>query len=309
MKEELSIDELLNSLIDGELTARQETEVRRLIDNDPQIARRLRQLQKCRILMSSLPAVEAPPQISDHIKIMLKARAQRGEQTPVQEDRARTRNLLPQRILAVAAMIGLVVVLTAVIYSIAPTERIETIESNPNAVADRGFSGSLELNTSDLIAVDSFVKRKIEDNGFADQFSPTQEPNRRVYFISCSKEGLDRLLADLDNIWDKLDSTRLIVDTEVFREQIVVDAVTIEQIVEIAGQQNSVRLLEVAKDYAVFNSTAESLPGRDIFSAIDDRMGNLTAIHKPFYTEKIIEKSGIQEESEKTIQLTIIVSR
>ena len=114
MKEELSIDELLNSLIDGELTARQETEVRRLIDNDPQIAQRLQQLQKCRMLMSSLPAVEAPAQISDHIKVMLEARAQRDEQTPIQKDRAGTRNLLPQRILAVAAMIGLVVVLTAV---------------------------------------------------------------------------------------------------------------------------------------------------------------------------------------------------
>ena len=49
------IDELLNSFIDGELPQRQQVELRRLMAHDPQIIKRLRELQKCKILLGSLP--------------------------------------------------------------------------------------------------------------------------------------------------------------------------------------------------------------------------------------------------------------
>ena len=44
MKQNQNIDELLNGFIDEELTTRQHTEVKRLIKNDAQIAKRLKEL-------------------------------------------------------------------------------------------------------------------------------------------------------------------------------------------------------------------------------------------------------------------------
>ena len=49
MKENPNMDELLNSFIDGELPARQQTEVQRLIAHDEKIAQRVRQLQKSKM--------------------------------------------------------------------------------------------------------------------------------------------------------------------------------------------------------------------------------------------------------------------
>jgi len=310
MKEEMSIDELLNSYIDGELAARQETEVRRLIDNDPEVARRFQQIQKCKILINSLPAVELPQQLSDRMRVLLEAKTRSFRDGTVFEQTA-TKRPLRQRVMAVAAMIGLIVALTAVIYTIAPQgpvpERTGGVESSQGIVAAADFRSRLELKTKELIAVDAFIKRTIEENGFAD-VRPTRQSNRQIYFINCSPKGLDRLLANLDNIWDQLDSARLLVETGVFGENIIVDAVTTEQIAKIAGRQSSTDLLETAKDYAVLNNIEEQLPGREIISSIDDRTSDAAIIHKPVLTKGTIEKQA-QDDGEKTVHLTIIVSR
>ena len=75
MKEKPDIDELLNSFIDGELTERHRVEVQRLIKHDPQIAHRMQELQKCKMLVSSLPRADAPVEILARVKASLKARA------------------------------------------------------------------------------------------------------------------------------------------------------------------------------------------------------------------------------------------
>ena len=55
MKKSQDIDELLNGFIDDELPPRQHTEVQRLIYHDPEIADRLHQLQRCKMLLGALP--------------------------------------------------------------------------------------------------------------------------------------------------------------------------------------------------------------------------------------------------------------
>ena len=306
MKEEMSIDELLNSFIDGELTTRQETEVRHLIENDPQIAQRLQQLQKCKLLMRSLPTARAPVGMLDNIKASMEARTQQ-ERPVTYQNRMATRSLLSLKMIAAAAMIGFAVVLTTVILTVAP-EGTGGVQS-PSIAAATGFNGKLEFKTKEFNAVDSFVTRTIEDNGYTDFLDPMQDTNRRIYFISCSKEGLNRLLADLDNIWDKLDSATLYVKTDDLSKQVAVNTVTAKQVAEIADQNSTDKSIEVAKDYSVLNSVAKEFPGRNIFSAIEDRTNNLMKINKPSLTEKIIEKPEIQDNGEKTIHLTIIVSK
>lgn len=310
MKEEMSIDELLNGFVDGELTSRQETEVQRLIDKDPQIAGQLQQLQKCKTLIGSLPTANAPVQMLDNIKASLEAKSHKGQPEYISPEPNRTR--ISQRILALAALIGLVVVLTAVLYTISPDN---TVSEKPDitAAAVEDFHGKLELKTSDFVAVDAFIKRVIEDNGLSGSFTPIRESNKRIYSVKCSEKGMNLLLTDLRKIWNKLDTATFSVNTEVFGEKVVVDAITTEQIAEIIGQRDSNRYIEVAKDFAILNSMTQNLPGREIASALEVNNDSLITIPKPVLTSNSkpqgVKEPTLRSDGQETIELTIIVNR
>ena len=124
MKEIPNMDELLNSFIDGELPARQQTEVQRLVNHEEKIAQRLQQLQKCKMLLSSLPVTEAPPQILENVKASLARKPLLAEQSSVFDERVGTRHLLGRKLFAAAAMLGLVGILTAVVYTIVAPEAV-----------------------------------------------------------------------------------------------------------------------------------------------------------------------------------------
>jgi uncharacterized membrane protein len=308
MKEILNMDELLNSFIDGELPARQQTEVQRLVDHNEKIAQRLQQLQKCKILLSSLPVTEAPPQILENVKASLARKLLLDEQSSAFAERAGTRHLLGRKVFAAAAMLGLVGILTAVIYTIVAPE---TVTQGPVAVVAAPFSGRLELRTSYLPAVVAFINRAIEDNVPSDEWiAPDQSNVKEPHALICSSESFNLLLAELGNIWDKLDSATLFVDTEVFGQRVVVDAVTAEQIAGIVNQDDSKRRIEVAKDFAVLNNIAEYLPGREILTAIDDTTVGLITPPKPVLTsnQKTIKKSATGAEADKNVRLTITVT-
>ena len=300
MKEIPNMDELLNSFIDGELPARQQTEVQRLVHHDEKIAHRLQQLQKCKMLLSSLPVAEAPPQILENVKASLARKPLLVEQPLAFDERAGTRHLLGRKVFAAAAMLGLVGILTAVVYTIVAPETVtqrpvaverrdlptavDVVKPGPTIVA-APFSGRLELRTSYLPAVVSFINRAIEDNVPSDEWIASDQSNvKEPHALICSSESFNLLLAELGNIWDKLDSAHFFVDTEVFGEQVVVDAVTAEQILGIVNQDDSKRRMEVAKDFAVLNNMAELLPGREILAAIDDTTLGLITPPKPVLT-------------------------
>jgi hypothetical protein len=325
MKEIPNMDELLNSFIDGELPARQQTEVQRLVHHDEKIAQRLQQLQKCKMLLSSLPVTEAPPQILENVKASLARKPLLVEQPLAFDERAGTRHLLGRKVFAAAAMLGLVGILTAVVYTIVapetvtqrpvaverrePAPTVDVVKPAPTIVA-APFSGRLELKTSYLPAVVSFINRAIEDNVPSDEWIASDQSNvKEPHALICSSESFNLLLAELGNIWDKLDSANFFVDTEVFGEQVVVDAVTVEQISGIVNQDDSKRRMEVAKDFAVLNNMAELLPGTRVLTAIDDTTVGLITPPKPVLTwnQKTEKKSPAGTKENKNIHLTITV--
>ncbi|UCC98923.1 MAG: hypothetical protein JSW66_03355, partial [Phycisphaerales bacterium] len=79
------IDELLSSFIDGESTAAEQAEVKRLIAQDVHIARRLRQLQKCRTLVGSLPRHDVPAEVSEGIRASLSRMTLPGQEWACEE--------------------------------------------------------------------------------------------------------------------------------------------------------------------------------------------------------------------------------
>jgi len=310
MKEIPNMDELLNSFIDGELPARQQTEVQRLVGHDEKIAQRLQHLQECKMLLNSLPVTEAPPQILENVKASLAPPPGGLDESALRRtERAGTRHLLGRKVFAAAAMLGLVGILTAVVYTIVAPETVtqgpvaverrdlptavEVVKPAPTIVA-APFSGRLELRIRLRRTVVAFINRAIEDNVPSDEWIASDQSNvKEPHALICSSESFNLLLAELGNIWDKLDSAHFFVDTEVFGEQVVVDAVTVEQILGIVNQDDSKRRMEVAKDFAVLNNMAEHLPGTRVLTAIDDTTVGLITPPKPVLTwnQKTVKKS------------------
>ncbi len=260
MKENSNIDELLNSFIDGELTERQRTEVQRLIAHDAEVAERLRGLQNCKMLVSSLPRAEAPVEMLGQIKAALETTILPERQPVLFDRRQGARHLLVRKVLAAAAMIGLVAVLGTVIYTIVGPERVPDksivsdghpqpvakVEAQPKpsivTTAEKSiaeattaeFNGRLELKTSALAATNALINRAIEDNGLLEKVTVKRQGGKSVYALSCDRESLGSLLADLNNVWAGLDSATLFVETDQFARQVVVEGVNAGQIAEIA---------------------------------------------------------------------------
>jgi hypothetical protein len=312
------IDELLNSFIDGELTAAQQVQVEHLITQDVQIAQRLRQLQKCRMLVGSLPCAQVPLEVAEGIRARLELPigdlrfAIFNRQSKI-ENRKSIR-----RVLAAAAMIGLVAVLAAVIYTIltpqAAPERPVAIESRqpslPVPAASPGFSGRLEIKTGNLAAVSTFVNRAIEDRDLSD----TVQQDKHIYSLSCTTKQFNALLADLETIWPGLDSATLFVNTEAFGKPVAVNNVTTGQIAQIADQSNLQKRIEAAKGFDALNTLVARLPDRQIQSAIegtDNSPIREWRAPKPVLTSpnrQTARKPSSQTQEPKTIHLTIVVN-
>jgi hypothetical protein len=319
---ETRIDELLNSLIDGELTPGQQTEVESLIADDVRIARRLRQLQQCKTLLGSLPRSEAPPSVLEGVKASL-AQATLHTSPSISDVGSPKSYPRVRRVLAAAAMIGLVVVLTTVmrplVTSQTPPEQpvasdtTEGTTSGIHTVILREFSGRLALKTSDLVAVSASINKAIEGIDLSEAISPSRRQERRIYTLSCSKEDLKLLLSELESVWPALDSATLAVNTEVFGEQVIVKTVTPEQVERIVEQDNPVKRIEMAKDFAALNTMALLMPGQAVATAIEGQ--NDYSIHewrvpKPALAkpEEPVRKTPSQSEDKEKVHLTIVVS-
>ena len=341
MKEEMNIDELLNSFLDGEATERERTEVERLIAHDAEVAKRMKELEKCRMLVGSLPYAEAPAEILEKIKASAGAMPARSLEAEAFEERKGAKHLLIRQVVSAAAMVALVAVLGVVIYTIVVPESsgerpmaaddlrlpAKKIEVEPGGAARRlvaraekptegiekipgGFSGRLELKTKALIAADASVNRAIKDSGLTQYGVSGRDEGQRVYTVAGSREAVNLLLSDLGNIWGRFDSASLLVETEQVGERVVVDNVKIEQIAEILKQDSSEGRIRVAKDIAAFNRIEKQLPGKEMFAAIDYERGELITIPKPVLTssERPITKPVGGAEAEQEVLLTIVVA-
>jgi hypothetical protein len=320
MKENPNIEELLNGFIDGELSERQRIEVQRLISHDAKVAKRLRELQECKMLVGSLPRAEAPSWMMGRIRASLERGTLRAEPRSVVEQRQGRRHLLARKVLTAAAMIGLAAVLGAVVYTIVapgggagePGLIVKQWPQPGKVVATEPapFYGRVEFKTTNLVAVDAKINRAFEDNGLVDFVSRSGEAGKSVYTLSCGREGLRLLLADLEDVWGRFDSATLFVETEQFGREVAVRAVTPEQIEEIVSGANFEERIKTAKDFAVSNSIAEIMPGKEVWAAIDAGSRESISIPKPVLTspEKPAEKRIPETGGKEQVHLTIVLA-
>jgi len=329
MKNNSKIDKLLNGFIDDQLTQRQVTEVNRLIAHDKQIADRLKELEDCRTLLRSLPCDEAPADTMENIKAKLQKTSILQPQTADCDKRLGERDLMHRHVLAAAAMIALIAVLGAVIYTIVkppkaveqpivakdtqPTNKtaVETTTPKPVKTAIADFKGRLTVQTSNLIAVDAAIKRAIESNGLSICSTYKKEGTNAFYSLNCDQNRLILLLTDLSNVWSQFDSPALSVETTQAAVPILIDNVGAEQFADIVKQNSFNERIRLAKDFAILNSSIKHPLDNEILFAIKDDTGKLIPPPKPVLASgknRIKKPIDPDEMDEGNFQLTIIVS-
>jgi hypothetical protein len=301
MKPNPNLDELLSSFMDGQLAPRQRTEVQRLASHDPQVARRLQQLQNCRALFSSLPAAKAPSDLLEQIKTSLERHTLLQEQPTARGRSFGAVQLAFRRLVSVAAVIALVGVLGVVVYQIVSpipdggvgsrmANELSTpaqpspLTATPILVADDGFTGRLELRTAKLAQVDTFLARTIENNGLSSRVESTVSGNQRVYRIAGTRESVNRLVASLSGVWQNyFDSATMQVDrSEASAAPVLVEAITPEQTASIVAQNSTNASIQTAANYAIMNHMAKSMPGNEIRPLIQNDPVSLFAMVDSF---------------------------
>lgn len=295
MKPNPNLDELLSSFMDGQLSPRQRTEVQRLAAHDPEVARRLRQLQNCRTLYSSLPAAKAPSDLLEQIKTSLERHTLLQEPPSVRGRTFGAVQLAFRRLVSVAAVIALVGVLGVVVYQIVspiPQGGVGSRMANdsparvqpssttvtPLMVADDGFTGRLELRTAKLAQVDTFLGRTIENNGLSCRVESTVLGNQRVYRIAGSRESVNRLVASLSGVWQNFDNATMQVDRPENSVPVVIEAVTPEQTAGIVAQNSTNASVQTAANYALMNHMTRNMPGKEIQPLIQTDSGSQFAM-------------------------------
>ncbi|MCX5644026.1 MAG: hypothetical protein NTZ17_04980 [Phycisphaerae bacterium] len=295
MKPNPNLDELLSSFMDDQLSPRQRTEVQRLAAHDPQVARRLRQLQNCRTLFNSLPAAKAPSDLLEQIKASLERHTLLQEQPTAGGRSFGAWQLAFRRFVSAAAVIALVGVLGMVVYQIvspippggvgsrvaqgpSSPAQLGPMTATPILVADAGFTGRLELRTAKLVQVDTFLGRTIENSGLSSRVESTVSGNQRVYRIAGTRASVNRLVASLSGLWQNFDSAALQVDrSEGSAAPVLVEAITPEQTASIVAQGSTKASLDTAANYAIMNHMAKNMPGNEIRPLIQTDSGSLFA--------------------------------
>ncbi len=323
MKANPNIDELLCSFVDGELPARQQTEVQRLIAKDPEVGRRLRQLQNCRTLVGALPRAEAPGELLEQIKLAVERKTLLAEQPASGITTAGVIHLMARRFLAAAAMIALLGVLGFVVYQIvAPVPDLggqppiartnETLLPESPVIADSGLSGRLEIRTAIIAQADAVLKRAVEQNGLSALVASDDAAGVKTYKLVSSRQGVNRLITSLQSIWQSFDGAMLrIEEPGQFAASVSVSAVTPEQAAGIVACKDTASSMEAARNYAVINALTHSAPGRDVLAMVgDDAAGVRDLVNiddKVRLTKSQAETTLTPPQGEPNISLTIVL--
>jgi len=314
--EKTTLEELLSSYIDGELSERQCNEVKRLVGHSEEAAAMLKQLQKNKALLGSLPRAQAPAHLFENVRASLERSVLLDEYHGKASAKAGIVHLYTRKMIAAAAMIALFAALSVVVYNIvktdAPPQHI-TMNTNWQKTPEKTIVKSpitslakmeLQLQTDQATAVNQFLYRNIIlDNGLQDSATIKNDTDRSVYAISCSQARAQMVLEGLGMIWDKFNGSQLSMEG---LETPVVN-VTIAQAIEIVKEPSAQGQIKLAKDFSAANKERFESSGT-VVAAADGNNVPEVAIIKPALASGAAKPGPNEPADTQKISLTIIVT-
>ncbi|MCK5173912.1 MAG: hypothetical protein KAR47_11005, partial [Planctomycetes bacterium] len=290
-----NIDELLSGYIDGQLSQRQHTEVKRLLQHDKEISQELLQLRKQKQLLNSLPVAPAPQGLLDGIKSDLERSFILQEHRPDAGESAGVRHLFYRRALTAAAMLILpLMALGWVVYSIvmpagvtteAPVAggagqsgsvspdvevaRLEDVDEGPYAAA-HPLSAALRLYTGEPISISGFIQKAIYNNNLIDSTILDRQPTETSYRINCSADRIALLLVNIEAIWGRCESRSLAVHGHEPGSDVVIEDISAEQAMAIFRQTDPAARMQIAARLADQNTISPDRTETSMFASGTD---------------------------------------
>ena len=262
MNEHTHIDELLTGFIDGELNPREETKVQRLISRDPDVARRLKRIERGRFLLNSLPRTDAPQEVIDNVRHLLERRSLLANSTlETQPDRRHVWFVLNRPYIStVAAVVMLFLMLSALIYHIVkPLDRTEisvavgpaTPLTDVHGSSVRHFEGSMQWVCTDMEGMANRLDQFLREfqAGFRHDVQPDPD-NRLVYSIQFSNQVPRPFLERLDHMMQTCHRVDLLMDDGPFS---TLADVTASQVAMIVRAKTHETRHDIVEDTAVAN--------------------------------------------------------
>lgn len=268
------IEALLSSYIDGELSERQCNEVKRLLQHDTQVTEMLNHMQKQKDLLNALPVEAAPATMLDDIKASLERNMlldRTESEITVVDD---SKRVFARRVLAAAAMLLLPIGLLAlVIFSIItppsagpdvavnvnqdatqPAVNIASADSDVMAgIFPEHFNAVLQLASAEPAAVNSFIEKAVYSNGLAGNTVSGDKNATKTYRISSAPKLITALLRDMETVWTKCRTNRLMVYDAQLQPAAVVTNITASQVLDVFEQTASAERIALAKVFAGIN--------------------------------------------------------
>ncbi len=331
------IDQLLSCYIDGELSQRQETEVRRLVDHNPELAGKLNSMQRQKQLLENMPVENAPQGILGAVRDSLERKFIIDEYSQTGHGLESKRHLLARKLLTTAAMLLLVGVMALVVFNIIrPVEPGDTIagenffqkyieqktddqSEQPRAdfaVIDtrRPLWATLDLVTSYEPAVNAYLKQAISELGLIHSTIPRHRQLSSSYTINCTYDQASRLVAELGLIWDKCRKQRLTIHGENPDINFTIHDITNREFAALLDNETDLSHVSFAKHLLDTRRMLKPLPGSEIITALDRSINEKLAASvpvKPVLTrdeqEKVSQLAPVAEENpeDKKVHLAI----
>ncbi len=276
-KSKENIDDLLNGYVDGELSERKYTELKRMLLHDPELAARVSQLKKQKQLLNSLPIEKAPQGLLDDVVSSLERKLILHEYSAASIESEGIKHLMFRRALTAAVIMVLFGGLGGLIFKIVspvhPTNNNEVavadevyevdftggttrLADKPEAIAsDRPvFIAKLNLETEHAITMNSFIKKLIFTHNLNDSVDPPENygTSSTVRF-ECGIDSIVELLADFQVEWGRCKQANLSVFDHVVKKMIVIENISQSQLMEIFTEDKFYTRMQKAKEYEISN--------------------------------------------------------
>ena len=335
MKDIELVEELLNSYIDGELDERKSNEVRRLIDNDPEVRKLFDSLSRYKKLIGCVTPVSVPEGFSEGVAKQLERQILLAD-TNVYHHRAGRRHLILRRVMTAAAMIVLLAVLSVVIFDIfvpkssrdklvgdvmarkqktqvmyeKPFEEVqpaqeEVVAVKPADTVTVPLVARLTLTTENPVETDWLIGKALTNTGLFDKTVAVDRKTDSVrYVLNCSRESLVSLLGELSFIWPECTDAKLEVGTEQAGKYVAVNNATAEQVLDICKADSYSQRIRMANDIAIINDASMADVAKQ-YIAKDNIDYDLLLPNKPVLTST--EKVPVPQTSNSSDQASITI--
>lgn len=320
-KPKIDVDELMSLYIDGEASQRQQTELKRMMLNDPSIAHNLNDLQRQRKLLAAMPIESAPETLIDGVMGELERKLILGS-AEESTQAARTGRIAMSRWSAAAAMVLVPVgLLSIVVWNIVkPADRggIEYVPTNervaavpavpaPTAelpvVTELPFNGTLVLRTDEFMKVSDGVWKAIEKTGLVSEMMSKTKRTADVtsFSITAAPKKIAELMDALADARSKCKTATLEV-AQAGGQIVRITEPKIRQIKTLLFEDNIDMLSRLAGRYAEANLKPDTLLAKS-----DEETPTLSEDGYP--TASVPVLAGTYDQPDAKIQLTIHVER